>query len=149
MHTLIRFFKSSRSKTWACPCSNCKWGAVENPINLHVWFRFIYSQKWTCVAFLFPKQIYNVLSPNFHIHVTVDDLYNPISLSLHCKYTVPKIRNKYSIPRNKTARLRSPFLHLCICERFIYSHHRSAKAIGSQIGGPIVGIYKSLTDTWM
>ncbi len=39
--------------------------------NINVWLRFIYSQKWkwNCVALLFPKQNYNVLSPNFHIYV--------------------------------------------------------------------------------
>ncbi len=35
---------------------------------------------------VFPKQNYNVLSPNFHIHVSVSDLYNPIpgSFCLFC-----------------------------------------------------------------
>jgi hypothetical protein len=33
----------------------------------------IYSQKWNCAASLFPKQNYNVLSPNFLIHVSVTD----------------------------------------------------------------------------
>jgi hypothetical protein len=28
-------------------------------------------------ALLFPKQNYNVLSPNFHIHVSASDLYIP------------------------------------------------------------------------
>ncbi len=37
----------------------------------------MYSQKWNCLASLFPKQNYNVLSPNFHIHVSVSDLYIP------------------------------------------------------------------------
>ncbi len=43
--------------------------------NINVWFRIMYSQKWNCGALLFPKQNYNVLSPNFHIHVSVSDLY--------------------------------------------------------------------------
>ncbi len=66
--------------------------------NINVCFRFIYSQKWSCMASLFPKQNYNVLSPNFHIHVF------PGSICLFCY---------------------------------------------SQIGRLILGIYKSLTDTWM
>jgi hypothetical protein len=37
----------------------------------------VYSQKWNCLALLFPKQNYNVRSPNFHIHVSVSDLYIP------------------------------------------------------------------------
>jgi hypothetical protein len=35
----------------------------------------MYSQHWNCAASLFPKQNYNVLSPNFHIRVSVSDLY--------------------------------------------------------------------------
>jgi len=53
---------------------------------------------------LFPKQNYNVLSPNFHIHVSVSDFYIP----------------------------RIGLLFCC-----------------SQIGKPILEIYKSLTDAWM
>ncbi len=37
----------------------------------------MYSQEWNCSAPLFPKQNYNVLPPNFHIHVFVSDLYIP------------------------------------------------------------------------
>ncbi len=33
--------------------------------NINVWFRFMYFQKWNCVALLYSKQNYNVLSPNF------------------------------------------------------------------------------------
>ncbi len=51
--------------------------------NINIWFRFMYSQKWNCGASLFPKQNYNVLSPNFHIHVPVSDLFVPrICLSI-------------------------------------------------------------------
>jgi hypothetical protein len=42
----------------------------------------------------------------------------------HCKYTITKIRNKYFQKRN--CRPQSEFLHSCFCERFIYSHDRSA-----------------------
>ncbi len=35
--------------------------------NINVWFRLMYSQTWNCAASLFPKQNYNVLSPNFLI----------------------------------------------------------------------------------
>ncbi len=34
-----------------------------------------------------------------------------------------------NIPRNETARIRSQFPHSCICDRFLYSHDRSAYAI--------------------
>ncbi len=57
--------------------SHCRWES-----NINVWFRFMNSQKWNCVASLFPKQ--NVLlSPNFHTHVSVSNLYIPrISLPI-------------------------------------------------------------------
>ncbi len=45
----------------------------------------MYSQKWNCAASLFPKQNYNVLSPNSytHSHISVRDLYiSRISLSI-------------------------------------------------------------------
>jgi hypothetical protein len=46
-------------------------GRLESDVN--VWFQFMNSQK-CCVASLFPKQNYNILSPNFHIHESVNDL---------------------------------------------------------------------------
>ncbi len=45
--------------------------------NINVLCRFMYSQKWNCSALLFPKQNYNVLFPNFHIHVYAGNLYFP------------------------------------------------------------------------
>ncbi len=55
----------------------------------------MYSHKWNCAALLFPKQNYNVLSPNFHIHVSVSNLYiariglpillQPTLLSVSCE----------------------------------------------------------------
>ncbi len=44
--------------------------------NLNVWFRLMYSTKLNCAASSFPKQNYNILSPNIHSHVSVSDLYN-------------------------------------------------------------------------
>jgi hypothetical protein len=34
----------------------------------------MYSQKYNCMASLFIKQNYNVLSPNVHIHISVSDI---------------------------------------------------------------------------
>ncbi len=41
-----------------------------------------------------------------------------------------------------------PTLIYCICEKFIYFHDQSAFCC-REICGPILGKYKSLTDTWM
>ncbi len=54
-------------------------------------------------------------------------------------------RFELCIPRNQTARPCSKFPYSYICQRFLYSHLLCC----SQIGRPIVGIYKSLTDIWM
>ncbi len=48
------------------------------------------------------------------------------------------------IPFLGIARPQSQFPLICVCERFIYSHISC-----SRIGRSMVGIYKSLTDTWM
>jgi hypothetical protein len=52
------------------PCT-----ANEGMVRIHFKCRFMYSQKWNCTALLFPKQNYKVLSPNFHINVSVSDWY--------------------------------------------------------------------------
>ncbi len=72
--------------------------------NINVWFRFMYSQKWNWVASLFPKQNYNVLSTNFHIHVSVSDWYIPMISLLrnHLEYInrlqIHECRNCKRIP---------------------------------------------------
>ncbi len=53
-----------------------------------------------------------------------------------------------NIPRKGIVRPQSQFPHSCVCQRFIYSHDRSAYSPAGNIG-PIMGIYKSFTDTWM
>jgi hypothetical protein len=52
--------------------------------NINVWFPFMYSQKWNCEALLFPKQNYNVLSPNSYSHISVKDLYISRMVCLFC-----------------------------------------------------------------
>jgi hypothetical protein len=53
--------------------------AYEGPVRIEYKcrVRLMYSQKGNCAASLFQKQNYNVLSPNFHIHVSVSDLLFP------------------------------------------------------------------------
>jgi hypothetical protein len=47
------------------------------------------------------------------------------TFALHCKDTIPKIRNNYSQKRN-CERPESQFPHSSVCERFICSHDQSA-----------------------
>ncbi len=46
-------------------------------IHTNVWFRFMRSQKLSCLALLFPKQNYKDLSTKFYMHVSVSELYIP------------------------------------------------------------------------
>ncbi len=61
----------------------------------------------------------------------------------HCKDTIPKIRNKYDQKRPQ-----SQFPHSCVCERFMYVFPQSVCLFCCRkIYGPIVGLYRSLTNT--
>ncbi len=64
-------------------------------------------------------------------------------------FTTLQRKNHLCIPFLGIARPQSQFPHLCVCERFIYYQDRSAFFLCRRIGRSIVvGIYKSLTDTW-
>ncbi len=72
------------------------------------------------------------------------------SFTLHCKDTIPKIRNKkkYSQKRNWAASVSIPTF--MFYERFIHKFPRSVCLFCCRkIGGPILGMCRSLTDTWM
>ncbi len=59
-----------------------RWGS-----NINMWFQFMYSQKWNCMAVLFPNQNYNVLSPSstfMCMWAIISDLYIPRSVCLFC-----------------------------------------------------------------
>ncbi len=75
-------------------------------------------------------------------------LYMEVTLwQPHCKDTIPKIRNKCSHKRNCAA---SVPISTIMCLWAIYIFPWSACLFCSRkICGPILGIYKSLTDTWM
>jgi hypothetical protein len=67
-----------------------------------------------------------------------------------CQQSSPHTQNVLHCnesPRKGIVRPQSKFPHSCVCERFIYSQDRSAYFSCSRIGRPIMGIYKSLTDT--
>ncbi len=53
-----------------------------------------------------------------------------------------------NMPRKGIVRPQSQFPHSCVCERFIYSQDLTAYSAAG-ICGPILGTYKSLTDTCM
>jgi hypothetical protein len=70
----------------------------------------------------------------------------------HCNAKTHYRKCEANIPRKETARLQSQFLHSCFCERVILYIPLTGQPILLQprkIGGPNVGIYRSLTDTWM
>ncbi len=77
----LRYRIFHRKNVW----SHCKWRAGYKclvPI-------YVYSQKWNCVDLLFPKHNlnYNVLTPNFHIHVHICERFIyifPGSVCLFC-----------------------------------------------------------------
>ncbi len=71
-------------------------------------------------------------------------LYN---FSSHFKDTIPKIWNKYSQKRNCAA-LVPISTFMCLWAIYIFSR-LFCLVCCSQICGPILGIYKSLTNTWM
>jgi hypothetical protein len=63
-----------------------KYTAKEGPVRIQYKclvpiYMYVFP-KLNWAASLFPKQNYNVLSPNFHIHVSVRDLYIP-RIDLH------------------------------------------------------------------
>ncbi len=68
----------------------------------------------------------------------------PFFSVMHCKDTIPQIRNKYSQKRNCAASVPIPtFMSIYL---FPWSF---CLFCCRKTGGPIVGIYRSFTGTWM
>ncbi len=64
----------------------------------------------------------------------------------HCKDKIPKFRNKYSQKRNiGGSQSQFPCTYTCLC--VIYTI--GLPILLEEICRPILGLYKSLTDTWM
>ncbi len=64
--------------------------------------------------------------------------------------TTLKRKSHLCIPRKGIVRPQSQFSHSCVCEQFIQYIPRIGPHIFLQHDSrPILGIYKSLTDTWM
>ncbi len=67
--------------------------------------------------------------------------------TLHCKDTIQKIRNKYSQKRNCTTPVP---IHAFVFLWVIYIFPQSVCLFCcKKIGGPIMGVYWSLEDTWI
>jgi hypothetical protein len=67
------------------------------------------------------------------------------ALNMHCaknlKQIFPEMKLRGLVP--------NLYIHVCICVRDLYIPMIGPQVQYSEIGGPIVGIYKSLTDAWM
>jgi hypothetical protein len=71
------------------------------------------------------------------------------NLMLDCKESIPKIRNKNIQKWNCTASVRIPIHHVSVSDLYCIFPRSVCLWCCRKIGGPIVGIYKSLTETWM
>ncbi len=95
----------------------------------------------------------------YHAPNPMSQLHNHIrrgACHLYCATCVilAALKNQYrkfvtNIPRKGIVRPQSQFPHSCICERFIYSIPTiDLPILLQEICGPILAIYKTLSDTW-
>jgi hypothetical protein len=68
-----------------------------------------------------------------------------VTVELHCKEPIPKIRNKYSQKKKLCAH--SPNFHIHVSVSDLYIPTIDLPILLQEICGPILGIYKSLTNT--
>ncbi len=77
------------------------------------------------------------------IHIRLDLIYTwP-----HCKDKMPKIWNNYS--QKKTIAVRVPISTFMLWANYMYIPTMGLPFLLEEVCGPMLGIYKSLTDTWM
>jgi hypothetical protein len=67
----------------------------------------------------------------------------------HCKDKIPIFRNKYSQKRNIGVSALSPNFHIHASVSDLYIPTICLPILLEEICRPILGLYKSLTDTWM
>ncbi len=65
---------------------------------------------------------------------------------IYCMYSLYR-KFETNIVRNETPRPHSQFLHSCICGQFLYISTIGPPILLYSVHGPIVGLFKSLTDT--
>ncbi len=87
-------------------------GSIQTKEETDVPMWEILPKHATCSAYLLLIDL-----PNINSNYT-----NYAKLNVHCKDNIPKIRNKYSQKWNCAFSVPIPTVHLCFCERFIYSH---------------------------
>jgi hypothetical protein len=104
----------------------------------------------TKIPFIFfPEKELGRLSLNFHIHVFCERLYIPQIKSLVFLSNSPLHCNEnpiYFFPEKKLRGL-SPNFHIHVSVSDLYIPRIGPHIFLRRIGRPIVGIYKSLTDT--
>ncbi len=131
---LSKHDQNSAQKTWL------QWRRLESikSVDATNQSEFLWLQTrrvhWLAIA--------NFLCTFHHDHIF-------ISSCRGCSQTVLQRRCDFCIPRNQTARPQSQFPHSCICERFTIFPPWVYLFSCNRIGRPIVGICKSLTETWM
>ncbi len=101
----------------------------------------------TSVFYLLPSSDVD-LSRKLDRHVAYSSCGEPSLFPLHCKEKMPKIWNKYSQKRN-TYRGLSPNFHFDVSVSELYIPTMGLPLLLEEICRLILGIYKSLKDTWM
>ncbi len=91
------------------------------------------------------RDIFNIGLVFFCIYSKLLHLPLPRSPCMHCKCTVQKIRKKYSQVMKLRGLIPSFYIHVSVS--ILYIPTIGPQTQYSKIGGPIVGIYKSVTDT--